>query len=222
MYHFPYFKDSDETSVLELVKTYPFATLTGCFKNGDPVATQIPMLPIEKPDGWYIQGHIMRHTDHHRALQENPKALALFTGPNAYVSATWYNPPQIASTWNYMSVHIKGEVQFMVTEDLIDMMKRFTLYFEHMDETSLAIYDNLPASFLNKMLPAIVGIEIKIEKPDHVFKLSQNRDQESYQRIIRELKLRGGQSSLVAEEMLKRENTLFPTGSTWDPTKFDS
>jgi len=213
MYQFPYFKDPNQDAVFHLIKDYPFALLTGSFLNGEQVATQIPMLLVEKQDGWYIQGHIMRHTDHHRALQENPKALVLFTGPNAYVSASWYNPPQVASTWNYMSVHIRGTVQFMSDEALINMMRDFTLHFEDMNQASIAIYDNLPDSFLKHMLPAIVGIEIKVDNLEHVFKLSQNRDHESYRRIMQELKKRGGQSAGIAEEMLKREAQLFPNSA---------
>jgi transcriptional regulator len=60
------------------------------------------------------------------------------------------------------------------------------------------------------MMPAIVGIEIKAEKLDNVFKLSQNRDEESYLNIIAKLREKGGNSALIAEEMIKRKTMLFP------------
>jgi transcriptional regulator len=50
----------------------------------------------------------MRKTDHHKAFHENPQALVVFTGPSSYVSATWYTNPHMGSTWNYMSVHLRG------------------------------------------------------------------------------------------------------------------
>jgi transcriptional regulator len=106
MYHFSYFKENDKKELLRLVEEYPFAFLTGSFKSGQQVATQIPILFEERNGELFIQGHIMRNTDHHKAFIENPNALAVFTGPDCYVSASWYSTPQIGSTWNYMSVLI--------------------------------------------------------------------------------------------------------------------
>jgi transcriptional regulator len=64
---------------------------------------------VEERDGKLIlHGHIMRKTDHHKAFHENPQALVVFTGPSSYVSATWYTNPHMGSTWNYMSVHLRG------------------------------------------------------------------------------------------------------------------
>jgi transcriptional regulator len=72
------------------------------------------------------------------------------------------------------------------------------------------------------MLPAIAGIEIKVEKLENVFKLSQNRDKESYLNIIGQLKKQGGDPLLIANEMAKRIDKLFPPGVEWDSTKFSS
>ena len=86
----------------------------------------------------------------------------------------------------------------------------------------LTIYDNLPETFLSKMMPAIVGFELKVEKIDNVFKLSQNRDEKSYLNIISKLSDQGGSSALIAEEMKNRKSALFPPGDDWDGSKFDS
>ncbi|MBK6538525.1 MAG: hypothetical protein IPG09_12385 [Ignavibacteria bacterium] len=72
------------------------------------------------------------------------------------------------------------------------------------------------------MMPAIVGFEIKAEKLENVFKLSQNRDEKSYINIITKLEEQGGSSALIASEMKKRKAELFPAGVEWDGTKFDS
>ena len=72
------------------------------------------------------------------------------------------------------------------------------------------------------MMPAIAGFEIKVEKLENVFKLSQNRDKESYLNIISKLEELGGNSMLIAAEMRKREAELFPPGLEWDASKFDS
>jgi len=222
MYSFSYFKEKNKQTILDFMEQYPFAFLTGSYLSGEQVATQVPILFEERNGELFLQGHIMRNTDHHKAFIENPKALLVFTGPSAYVSASWYTNPQIGSTWNYMSVHIAGQVKFMSNEDLISFMRKLTLHFEKGNTQSQTYYDNLPEQFLTNMMPAIVGFEIKAEKMDNVFKLSQNRDKGSYLNIISKLEEQGGNSASIAEEMKKRMDELFPEGAAWDASKFDS
>jgi transcriptional regulator len=222
MYNFSYFKEKDKQTLLQFMEEYPFALLTGSYLSGEQVATQIPVLVEERGGEFYVQGHIMRKTDHHKAFIENPKALLVFTGPHCYVSATWYTKPGTASTWNYMSIHVSGELRFMEDRELVSFMKKLSLKFEGENNQSQTIYDNLPSSFLDKMMPAIVGFEIKAEKLDNVFKLSQNRDEASYLNIINKLEALGGESASVAQEMKKRKEALFPPDVEWDPTRFAS
>ncbi len=222
MYNFSYFKEKDKKQILKFIEENPFAFMTGSFLSGLQVATQIPVLLVERGGELYLQGHIMRNTDHHKAFMENPNALLVFTGPSCYVSASWYSNPQIGSTWNYMSVHVAGQVNFMTNELLIEFMRKLTLKFEKGNTRSLTFYDNLPDSFLSKMMPAIVGFEIKADKLENVFKLSQNRDEQSYLNIISKLEEQGGSSALIAAEMKHRRAELFPDGVEWDSSKFDS
>jgi transcriptional regulator len=210
MYHFSYFKEPDRQTILDFMEQYPFVTMTGSFLSGQQVATQVPVLVYERDGELYVQGHIMRNTDHHKALMENPNTLLLFTGPGCYVSASWYSNPQNGSTWNYMTVHLSGQVQFMTNDELVAFMKQLTLKFEKDNTESQTIYDNLPPAYVNKMMPAIAGFEVKVEKLDNVFKLSQNRDEESYRNIIAQLEIRGGDSARIADEMKKRYSRLFP------------
>ena len=222
MYNFSYFKEKDKQTILDFIEENPFAFMTGSFQSGAQVATQIPILIDERNGELFLQGHMMRNTDHHKAFVENPNTLLVFTGPSCYVSASWYMNSQIGSTWNYMSVHVAGRVNFMTSNELVDFMRKLTLKFEKGNTQSLTFYDNLPDQFLNKMMPAIVGFEIKAEKLENVFKLSQNRDQQSYLNMISKLEERGGQSALIASEMKKRKADLFPVGVEWDSSKFDS
>ncbi len=210
MYNFLYFKEHDQQTILDFIEENPFAFMTGSFLSGKQVATQIPVLLEERNGELFLQGHLMRNTDHHKAFIENPNGLLVFTGPSCYVSASWYSNPQIGSTWNYMSVHIEGKVDFMNNEQLISFMRKLTLKFEKGNTKSFTFFDNLPESFLNKMMPAIVGFEIKADNIENVFKLSQNRDQTSYLNIISKLVEQGGQSTLIANEMRKRQSELFP------------
>lgn len=222
MYNFSYFKEKDRKTILDFMEQNPFAFLTGSNKAGNQVATQVPILIEERQGELFLQGHIMRNTDHHKAFIENPNALTVFTGAHTYVSASWYSNPQIGSTWNYMSVHVHGQINFMSDNELVAFMKKLTLKFEKGNTQSKTIYDNLPDDFLKKMMPAIVGFEIKADKLENVFKLSQNRDEKSYLNIISKLQEQGGNSALIANEMIKRKAELFPPGVEWDGSKFDS
>lgn len=222
MYSFPYFKEKDPEVLKLFMQAHPFVFLSGSFASGLPVGTQVPVLTEERDGELYIQGHIMRKTDHHKAFLENNRALIVFTGPSTYVSASWYSNPQIGSTWNYMSIYVQGTLRFMEDHELIHFMKKFTLHFEGGNTGSATIYDNLPDEFLRKMMPAIVGFELRAEKIENVFKLSQNRDAASFSNIIRNLEAVGGDSARVASEMKKRQTQLFPPGVEWDPSKFDS
>ncbi|HCM76599.1 MAG TPA: hypothetical protein DIS90_09475 [Cytophagales bacterium] len=210
MYHFSYFKEKDKQAVLDFMEEHPFAFMTGSFLSGAQVATQIPILLEERDGELFLQGHIMRNTDHHKAWMENPNALLVFSGPSCYVSASWYSNPQIGSTWNYISVHVAGRVNFMTGDELVAFMRKLTLKFEKNNAQSPTFYDNLPDDYLSKMMSAIVGFEVKAEAMDNVFKLSQNRDEKSYSHIISKLQEAGGSSALIASEMIKRKAALFP------------
>lgn len=222
MYNFSYFKEKDKQRILDFIEENPFAFMTGSFLSGSQVATQIPVLLEERDGELFLQGHFMRNTDHHKAFVENPNALLVFTGPSCYVSASWYSNPQIGSTWNYMSVHVAGKINFMTNDELTAFMRKLTLKFEKGNTQSQTFFDNLPESFLNNMMPAILGFEIKADKLENVFKLSQNRDEKSYENIISKLQEIGGSSALIADELIKRKVELFLEGATWDSSKFDS
>ena len=203
MYHFSHFKAKDHQEVIEFMNEHPIIFLTGSTKEGKPVATQIPVIVEERDGGLYLQGHIMRKTDHHKCFEENENVLAVFTGPSCYVSASWYSDQSMGSTWNYVSVQAEGKIRFMSVEELFSFMKKFTLKFEGGNTASKTIVDNLAPSYLDKMMPAIVGIEIKVERLENVFKLSQNRDQASFNNILERLEAIGGESAMVAAEMKK-------------------
>ena len=210
MYQFPYFKDSDQQSVMALMETYPFALVTGCDASGRMQATQIPLLTEWRDGGLILQGHVMRHTDHCRAWEDNPSVMAVFTGPNAYVSATWYSNPHAGSTWNYMTVQVRGNLRFMDDAALGRFMERMTLKFESEDPSSPTVFSNLPETYRNNLLPAISGFEIHVESLEHTFKLSQNRDARSYRNIMTKLETKGCQEAEIAREMRKRMARLFP------------
>ena len=202
MYKFPYYTEQDEQKVIAFMKENAFAIITGI---GDkyPVATQIPLAIKIKEDKIFLEGHMMRKTDHQLAFEKNNNILVLFTGPHCFVSASWYTERGIGSTWNYMTVHAKGKIHFKDEEGTRNAVKALSDKYE--GTVSHDSFDNLPKEYIDHMVKAIVGFSIEVEALDNVFKLSQNRDEESQRNIIEQLRKRGdGNSVGIAEEMEKR------------------
>ena len=209
MYNLPCYKEPDARTIRELIDSRPFAFLSGCDARRQPVATQVPMFLEERDGETFLTGHLMKNTDHHRAFAVNPQVLAVFTGPDSYVSGSWYRDPNTPSTWNYMSVHARGSIRFLEGQALEDMLRKTSLHFENHDARSPTVYDNLPLERREKALKALVAFEIEVTELDHVFKLSQDQDAESYSNIIRQLEGQGGGVREVADEMRKRQARLF-------------
>ena len=209
MYNLPYYKEKDPALVLDFMKQHSFAMLIGADEENRPVATQIPFLFVEREGLLFLQGHIMKGNDHHKAFEQNNQVLAVFTGPHTYVSASWYSNPQQASTWNYMSVHAKGELRFLNEEELLHMLDETTAFYEN-NPASPSLYKELPQEYVMRLVKAIVAFEIRVTSLDHVFKLSQNRDKQSYEKILSQLAAGDYAAQAVAAEMQKRKNQLFP------------
>lgn len=210
MYDLPYYREHDEQAIAAFIERHPFALISGCDADQRPVATQVPVFIDRRGEQTVLSGHIMRNTDHHRAFIHNPNVLAVFAGAHTYVSATWYSDPNVASTWNYMSVHAPGLIRMLDEDGLIEVLRRTSLHYEGHDERSPTVFDNLPSSFTDKVMKAIVGFEIEVRKMDAVFKLSQDRDAASYRSIIEQLWRGDEQARAIAAEMEKREHALFP------------
>ena len=210
MYDLPEYKEKNEKAIKEFIDRHPFAFVSGCDPGNKPVATQVPVF-IEEHDGKKIlRGHMMKNTDHHKAFLHNENVLVVFTGDHTYVSGTWYSNPYTPSTWNYMSVHAKGIIRFLDDAALESVLRKTTLHFEDQNKNSTTAFDNLPSELIQKLMKAIVAFEIEVTDMNHVFKLSQDRDKQSYHNIIEKLKEQGGAGGVIAGEMEKRAKDQFP------------
>ncbi|MEO5776018.1 MAG: FMN-binding negative transcriptional regulator [Flavobacterium sp.] len=210
MYDLPDYKEKNDEVIKQFINDNPFAFISGCDKDNKPIATQIPVFIEEENGKKILRGHIMKNTDHHLTFLHNPNVLVVFTGHHTYVSATWYSNPHMASTWNYMSVHAKGLIKFLDDEALIDILRKTTLHFEGYNKQSSTYFDNVDEAFKQKLMKLIVAFEIEVTSLEHVFKLSQDRDAESYKNIKAKLTEQGGDGEIIACEMEKRTQELFP------------
>lgn len=208
MYNISYFKENDPAVVIGFMKENPFVTLCGCDVDSKPVATHVPVLFSERDGKLFLQAHIMRKQDHTVAFEQNQNVLAIFHGPHTYVSASWYEDKHSGSTWNYMVAHARGTMRFMDEKALYDLLTRLTDKFEN-NPHSPSLVKHLSDEYVTGMMKAIVAFEIEVTSIENVFKLSQNRNEKSYQNIINELEKRDGDNKVIADIMKKRESGLF-------------
>jgi transcriptional regulator len=202
MYKFSYYTEQDHEKVIDFMKQNSFALITG-MGEAFPVATQIPLIIKINEGKIFLEGHMMKKTDHHLAFEKNSNVLVLFTGPHCFVNANWYTDPKMGSTWNYMTVHAKGKITFMDEEGTRNAVKAIS--DEYAGTLSESAYDNLPATYIDHMVKAIQGFTIEVEAFDNVFKLSQNRDKVSQKNIIRQLRKKGdANAAAIAREMETR------------------
>lgn len=210
MYNYPQYKEHDREKILAFMKAYPFVTLVGVSRDARIEVTQIPVLLEEREGKLFVQGHIARKSDHHQALTDNPNALLIFTGPHTYVSGTWYSGnPQQASTWNYVSIHARGKLEWMEEEKLIGLLQQLSLHFENYNAASSTVYANLPDEYKLKLVKAIIGFEMEVTELDNVYKLSQNRDEKSYDSIVQQLKQQEGDGRIIGNWMEERKSQIF-------------
>lgn len=202
MYKLPYYTETDKATIVAFMNAHPFAIVTGSGEQF-PAASQLPLEVEEKDGKILLHGHLMKKSDHHLAFENNNNVLVIFTGPHCYVSASWYTNPLGASTWNYMTVQVKGKISFTDEAGTVAAVKAVTDRFE--GTGTAAAFDQLSADYINAMVKAIVGFTIEAETMDATFKLSQNRDEVSKRNIIAQLKKLGDDNSAaIAAEMEKR------------------
>lgn len=165
-----------------LIRAHPLAVLvTGA--GGILEANHLPLLinPLPSPQGT-LRGHVARANPLWRQVQETEhenEVLTIFQGPQVYVTPSWY-PEKRASgkvvpTWNYAVVHARGPLIIHDDRDwLRDLVSRLTRQQEAGMAQPWGIAD-APADYIERMLGAIVGIEIPISRIEGKWKVSQNR-----------------------------------------------
>lgn len=183
----------DAVGAAELVTTGP---------DGYPRATRLPLVRDE--DRWIF--HLARANDHWRTIEPDSPALAIVTGPEAYVSPSWYATKRehgrVVPTWNYSAVHVTGRVT--VHDDpawLREAVTRLTDLHEGRRDPRWAVTD-APAGYVTKQLRAIVGLELRVEHVEAKAKLSQNRSDEDRAGAAAGMRANGGRREAdVADAM---------------------
>lgn len=172
------FNQKDESELKGVIREYPFATLITQSKTGID-ANHFPVI-FNCVDGKdVIQAHIAKANKIWEMVEEGSDVLLIFNGPNCYISPNYYptkkESGKAVPTWNYVVVHVKGRISFIHNEKWIyNMIDSLTNIHELNQDIPWSMAD-APDTFIKKMLPAIVGIEISIDSIEGQWKLSQNQ-----------------------------------------------
>ena len=201
MYTPAIYKNEDPESIRTFLRENSFGILINQ-TNGKLCATHIPIEFEINSDGKEIlQGHISRLNPQAEGFLENDQVLAIFSGPDSYISSSWYDHENVP-TWNYISVHVYGRIKIVNEETATEQLKKLVDKYEANSENPIRV-ENLSAKTMREA-KGIFGFEIEISEIEATKKLSQNRDDHNYQNIISELKkTENPQSIAVAQEMSK-------------------
>ena len=177
MYLPKHFEQTDSEALIALMRERPLATLIVTTAGG----TTADLIPLEfaPTDGEHgtLRGHVARANPLWRHV--GAQALAVFTGPEAYVSPGWYASKQehgkVVPTWNYTMVQARGRLRVVEQAPWLHaLVERLTQHHEAVQRTPWQVGD-APADFVAQMLGAIVGIEIPVDSLLGKWKVSQNR-----------------------------------------------
>ncbi|MBZ9706333.1 FMN-binding negative transcriptional regulator [Mesorhizobium sp. ESP7-2] len=179
MYTPPAFRDDDKDSILATIRAARLANLVTATADG-PLATPLPLF-LDETEGEHgvIHGHMARANPQWR-VPAIGDGLAIFMGPDAYVTPAWYATKQetgkVVPTWNYAAVHAYGPVEFFDDADrLLEVVTRLTNLHEGARAAPWAVSD-APPDFIQSQLRGIVGLRMPVVRLEGKRKMSQNRN----------------------------------------------
>ncbi|MFZ2972065.1 MAG: FMN-binding negative transcriptional regulator [Ferribacterium limneticum] len=179
MYLPKHFAETEVGVMHELMRAFPLATVVTQGADGLE-ANHIPLhLDATVGPNGTLRGHVARANPLAADATVNRKILAIFKGPDCYISPSGYATKaehgKVVPTWNYAAVHAYGELRLIDDADWL-LAQLHALTAEH--EAGLPrpwAVDDAPADYIGKMLGAIVGVEIAIERLVGKWKVSQNQ-----------------------------------------------
>jgi transcriptional regulator len=183
MYPPSYFTESRPEILLQVMRENSFATLVTA-AGGVPVVSHVPVLIDDggAAGGIKIRGHVSRANPHGVQLEGSGEVLAIFDGPHGYVSPSWYEAPRNVPTWNYVTVHAYGRARLLDPSELGAQLSDLVERHER-DAVTPWRLESLPEGYAEKLMRAIVGFEIAVERLESTLKLSQNRSSEDQRRV---------------------------------------
>jgi transcriptional regulator len=194
----------------DLIRKYPFGTLV-TFNERGLEANHIPFLVESTPEPFgVLYAHVSRANPVWREVSSTSEVLAVFQGPQSYISPSWYvtksETGMVVPTWNYAVVHVYGRLEAL--EDaawLRSVVDRLTNTHEA-GQTEPWSMSSAPDPYIEKQLTAIVGLKLTITRLIGKWKMSQNRPPQDRASVTRTLVEQGTEHSVAMAESIERAN----------------
>lgn len=166
------FATEDAALARRLVTAHPFATLVAVREGGPPEIAHAPLLFAGEDR---LVGHVARANPLAELARAGAPVTAVFHGPDAYVSAAWYETPaEQVPTWNYAVVHAEGTLRALAAAELPEALAALSARFEASEPRPWRP-EEADGALLEDLRRAIVGFEIRVTRLQAKLKLSQNR-----------------------------------------------
>jgi transcriptional regulator len=204
------FKEGSVPAMHAAMRAARIGTLVTMGEDGME-ASHVPMLVDPEPAPYgTLRGHVSKGNPQWRRTQAEMPALAMFLGPNAYITPAWYETKRqtgkVVPTWNYVAVHAYGTVEFFEDpERLLDIVTRLTRTHESGRTEPWAVTD-APADFIRAQLKGIVGFALPITRLEGKWKMSQNRPAEDRAGVVEGLRREGGMAEKVVADIVVAAN----------------
>ena len=167
------FKPASNDLAFELMASHPLASLYGNDDDGAPFVTHLPLHRDTDSNPTLLLGHVAKANPHWRYLKARPDALAVFMGPQAFMSTRVYPDLARVPTWNYLAVHCRVRAELIEDEAGKDRILK-ALIADH-DPPYAAQWLALPQEFRSKMLGGIVAFKLTVLELQCKLKLNQHR-----------------------------------------------
>jgi len=192
----------DQAALLAYMRAYSFAAMATAGSAG-LTATHLPFVVEEEGGRITLLAHMAKANPQWRDFTAGAETLVIFMQPHAYVSPRLYDSRQNVPTWNYVAVHAYGR-PLLIEERAAKIELQKKLIRQH-DAGYLTQMAELPASYLDARLAAIVSFSLAVTRIDARYKLSQDKNPAERERIARELEA-GGEGVAAETARLMREH----------------
>ena len=182
------FKETRQEVLLDFIEKYPLASLISQSEQAIK-ADHIPVVVhTPKTGNTWLEAHINKANSLWQDCQTEKEVLAIFQGPNAYISPNWYpsklQTAKAAPTWNYAVVHLRGRIEFVHDNKWIRRhLEELSQQHEQHQQNPWKLED-APQTYINSLLEAVVGLKIHTTSIIGQFKLSQNKSPGDFAGVI--------------------------------------
>lgn len=199
--HFQSFNQVSEKDVIDFIRQHNFGCLVTHYQQ-EWHASHL-MFMLDEQDGRInLVSHLARENPQRKHVEQGAEGTVVFTGAHSYISPKNYSTRVSVPTWNYMAVYAYGNCELLPEESKKELLSNLVEF--HEKDYFEGTFNELPQSYMERMLPQLTAFRFRISRIEHRFKLSQEKPEGDRQRIIEQLKSTGNtHDAEIAEAMLK-------------------